>query len=68
MTTCFVHLSKYILQEKYACTDYMKYITIQSLCGSICKYNARISSDFKELSYSGTLICIFRTNQDTKKS
>ena len=48
----FTCLSRYILQEKYTSTDSMSYKTIQSLCGSICKYNARIDKEFPDISYS----------------
>ncbi len=48
----FCPIARYILQEKYTSSASMSYKTIQSLCGSICKYNARIGSEFSELSYS----------------
>jgi len=47
----FSPLSRYILQDKYV-TSGMTYTIIQSLCGSICKYNKRIGVEFPELSYS----------------
>ena len=48
----FTCISRYILQEKYTNTDSMSYKTIQSLCGSICKYNTRIEKEFPDISYS----------------